>query len=113
MWSGRLRERLQDTWPPRGPVIGPLIIAGVLIEDTKIDQLRELGVRDSKVLSQLKLRLGWGKTGQQDIMDNWYPYLPVYTLSELFLKNHRTDSISLRCLPVQTYQSRRYKKIHA
>ncbi|MFH0848677.1 MAG: ribonuclease HII [archaeon] len=32
-------------------MIGPLIIAGVLIEDTKIDQLRELGVRDSKVLS--------------------------------------------------------------
>ncbi len=41
-------------------------------------------LRDSKVVSQLKLRLGWGKTGQQDITDNWYPYLPVYTLSDKF-----------------------------
>lgn len=33
-------------------------------------------------LSLLKLRLGWGVTGQQNITDNDYPYLPRYTLSE-------------------------------
>ncbi len=33
-------------------------------------------------LSDLKLRLGYGVTGQQDIGDNYYPYLPVYTSSE-------------------------------
>jgi iron complex outermembrane receptor protein len=44
----------------------------------------EAFLRDSKVLSQLKLRLGWGKTGQQDIMDNWYPYLPIYTISDKY-----------------------------
>ncbi len=37
---------------------------------------------DSKVLSNLKLRLGWGRTGQQDIgMDRCYAYMPNYTES--------------------------------
>jgi TonB-linked SusC/RagA family outer membrane protein len=44
----------------------------------------EAFLRDSKVVSQLKLRLGWGVTGQQDIMDNWYPYLPLYTMSDKY-----------------------------
>ncbi|MCI4667956.1 MAG: SusC/RagA family TonB-linked outer membrane protein [Bacteroidia bacterium] len=33
------------------------------------------------VLNDLKVRLGWGITGQQDIGDNFYPALPTYTLS--------------------------------
>ena len=32
------------------------------------------------ILSDLKLRLGWGVTGQQDIGDNFFPYLPIYTV---------------------------------
>lgn len=35
----------------RGCVIGPLVVAGVLIEEGKIDELRPMGVRDSKLLS--------------------------------------------------------------
>lgn len=42
----------------------------------------ETFLRDSKVLSQLKLRLGWGVTGQQDVGNDYYPYLPIYTLSQ-------------------------------
>ena len=34
------------------------------------------------VLSHLKLRLGWGITGQQNIFDNDYPYLPRYTYGQ-------------------------------
>ncbi len=34
----------------RGPVIGPLVIAGVIIEEEKLDRLRMLGVKDSKQL---------------------------------------------------------------
>jgi ribonuclease HII len=34
----------------RGPVIGPLVIAGVIIEEEKIDRLKMLGVKDSKQL---------------------------------------------------------------
>lgn len=38
-------------------------------------------LRDSKVLNEWKLRLGWGKTGQQDLGGNYFPYMPVYTTS--------------------------------
>ena len=36
----------------RGPVIGPMVICGVLAERTGIIKLKELGVRDSKTLTQ-------------------------------------------------------------
>ncbi|MBT6765437.1 MAG: SusC/RagA family TonB-linked outer membrane protein, partial [Prolixibacteraceae bacterium] len=36
---------------------------------------------DSKTVSELKLRLGYGITGQQNIGNNDYPYLPRYTYS--------------------------------
>ena len=35
----------------RGPIIGPLLIAGVLIDEKDVDRLKSLGVRDSKMLS--------------------------------------------------------------
>ena len=38
-------------------------------------------LKDVDVLSQLKFRLGWGRTGQQDIGGNYYPYLAKYTFS--------------------------------
>jgi len=44
----------------------------------------EVFLRHSKVVSQLKLRFGWGKTGQQDLGDNWYPYLATYTASDQY-----------------------------
>ena len=36
--------------------------------------------QDQKVLTEWKLRLGWGETGQQDI-GSYFPYLPIYTIS--------------------------------
>jgi len=35
----------------RGPVIGPLVIAGVLLKESDIPKLQPLGVKDSKLLS--------------------------------------------------------------
>src|SRR5919108_6038752 len=34
----------------RGPVIGPLVIAGIVVEEHKVEQLKTLGVKDSKML---------------------------------------------------------------
>ncbi len=36
-------------------------------------------MQDVDVVSDLKLRLGWGITGQQDISNDFYPALPRYT----------------------------------
>jgi ribonuclease HII len=38
----------------RGPVIGPLVIAGVLVQEDQIDSLIKIGVKDSKKLSPKK-----------------------------------------------------------
>lgn len=36
----------------------------------------------SGTLNNLKVRLGYGVTGQQDIGGNYYPYMPLYVLSQ-------------------------------
>ena len=38
----------------RGCVIGPLVVAGVLVKETNLPVLRQLGVKDSKLLSPKK-----------------------------------------------------------
>lgn len=38
----------------RGPVIGPMVLAGCLIDEKVAKQFKELGVKDSKLLSQKK-----------------------------------------------------------
>jgi ribonuclease HII len=38
----------------KGPVIGPMVICGFLIEESKIEKLKEIGVKDSKLLSSIK-----------------------------------------------------------
>lgn len=40
-------------------------------------------LKNSNSVSQLKLRLGYGITGQQNISNNDYPYMPIYTGSDL------------------------------
>ena len=35
-------------------------------------------LKDNRTVSALKLRLGWGCTGQQDIGDDYYPYIARY-----------------------------------
>ena len=49
----------------------------------KINQ--EAFMANLDAVSELKLRLGWGVTGQQDVgssdFEDFYPYLPVYTAS--------------------------------
>ncbi len=44
-------------------------------------------VKSSKAVSQMKIRFGWGRTGQQDIGDDYYPYLArYYSASSLTMK---------------------------
>ena len=38
----------------KGPVIGPMIVAGVVIEENRLPELKKLGVKDSKVLSPMR-----------------------------------------------------------
>lgn len=38
----------------RGPVVGPLVLCGYMIDDSKKEKLRKLGVKDSKLLAAKK-----------------------------------------------------------
>ena len=38
----------------KGPVLGPLVLAGVAISEDKLPQLKEMGVKDSKLLTPKK-----------------------------------------------------------
>jgi len=44
---------------------------------------REAFLKDSKVISDLKLRASYGQTGQQDIGSNYFPYLARYTFGDV------------------------------
>lgn len=37
---------------------------------------------EASFIDDIKLRASWGKTGQQDIGDNYYPYIPQYSISK-------------------------------
>ncbi|MGL1886364.1 MAG: TonB-dependent receptor [Reichenbachiella sp.] len=43
---------------------------------------KESFLTNSEVVSDLKLRLGYGQTGQQDVNSGDYPYLATYTVSD-------------------------------
>ena len=48
-------------------------------------KMKEEGfLRDVEALSDLKLRLGWGITGQQAVVDQDFPYLPTYNISNQY-----------------------------
>jgi len=65
----------------------------------------EAFLRDSKVISQLKLRLGWGITGQQALTeDDNYPYLPRYT-SSLPTANYQFGDIFYTTMRAEGYDS--------
>jgi len=53
--SGRLILGIDEAG--RGPVIGPLVLAGVLICEDQLEELIRLGVRDSKRLSRPRRRV--------------------------------------------------------
>jgi len=41
----------------RGPVIGPMVMSGILIEESNIPKLKSLGVKDSKLLTKQQRNL--------------------------------------------------------
>lgn len=45
-------------------------------------RMKEEFFKDQEAVSDLKLRLGWGITGQQDIVNNNYPYVARYSQSQ-------------------------------
>ena len=59
----------------------------------------------SDIVNDLKLRVSWGKTGQQDVGDNFYPYIPTYTeVHPVHITSSVIHSI-LHCARMHTMQT--------
>jgi|LGVF01.1.fsa_nt_gb ribonuclease HII len=54
----------------KGPVIGPMIVAGVVIEESRLPELKKLGVKDSKVLSPMRRNYLASKI--RELVDDYY-----------------------------------------
>ncbi len=54
----------------KGPVIGPMCVAGVLIEEDKLYLIEELGVKDSKKLTSKKREFFSGRI--KETVDSWF-----------------------------------------
>ena len=54
----------------RGSVLGPLVIAGIVIKQTKVNQLKKQGIRDSKKLTPLARERFYKKI--INIVDDYY-----------------------------------------
>ncbi len=78
----------------RGPVIGPLVIAGIVIEEEKIDDLRRLGVKDSKMLlASVRTRLSKEIPG---VIDDYHVVeLPAYELDRIVNRAPKFQRLNL------------------
>ena len=60
-------------------------------------------LKSSQAVSALKLRLGWGQTGQQDIGADYYPYLARYTESTNIAMLYNMGSANVPTLAPNAY----------
>jgi ribonuclease HII len=79
----------------RGPVIGPMVIAGIVIEDGQIDALVEWGVRDSKQLSPRK------RESLAQILRRIALQIDILEISPQEIDSKRRSKLSLNMLEAQ------------
>ena len=66
-------------------------------------------LKESKAISNLKLRLGYGITGQQDGIGN-YGYIPIYNLGEAFIQYPIGDGFVQGVYPTATDRNRKWEE---
>ena len=78
----------------RGSLLGPLVIAGVLIRKSRLQKLKKMGIKDSKKLSPKKRE----DLYQQiiDIVDDFYVAKISPKTIDRNVKNHRLNNLEAR-----------------
>lgn len=93
----------------RGPVIGPLVIAGVVVGEDKVQELVGMGVRDSKRLSPKKREELFGRimkvAEDVSVLELWPEEINSWggTLNELEVEGFVRTLNSLRVKPDVVY----------
>ena len=78
----------------RGSVLGPLVIAGIVIKQTKINQLKKQGIRDSKKLTPLARERLYKKI--IDIVDDYYVTRISPKIIDKSVFNHSLNHLEAR-----------------
>ncbi len=78
----------------RGPVIGPMVIAAVVLDEDKVESLEALGVKDSKKLTPKK---------REKLFDEIIEQLDDYVIIELWPEEIDSREASLNEFEVQNF----------
>jgi ribonuclease HII len=78
----------------RGSVLGPLVIAGIVIKQTKINQLKKQGIRDSKKLTPLARERLYKKI--INIVDDYYVTRISPKIIDKSVFNHSLNHLEAR-----------------
>ena len=78
----------------RGPMLGPLVIAGVLATSTQIKQLKKYGVRDSKKLTPIMREKLYKKI--ISTVDNYYIVRIPPKVIDSSVKNHSLNHLEAK-----------------
>jgi len=88
----------------RGSVLGPLVIAGILIDRKKIKKLASMGVRDSKQLSPSKRKHLYKKI--ISFVDSYYVARITPKVIDTSVKKHRLNNLEAK------YMAKVISKLH-
>ena len=78
----------------RGSVLGPLVIAGIVIKQTKVNQLKKQGIRDSKKLTPLARERLYKKI--INIVDDYYVTRISPKIIDKSVFNHSLNHLEAR-----------------
>lgn len=78
----------------RGSLLGPLVIAGVLIEKSKIKKLKEMGIKDSKKLSPRVRENLYQKI--LEYVDSYYVARISPKIIDRSVKNHKLNHLEAK-----------------
>jgi len=78
----------------RGPVIGPLVIAAVVIDESNLEKLKSLGVKDSKKLTPTK---------REELFNSIIALLDDYVIIELLPEQIDNRDVSLNEFEIKNF----------
>jgi ribonuclease HII len=78
----------------RGPVIGPMVIAGISVSEKKIQELKEIGVKDSKLLSPRSRTILAGQI-KGIVINCAYAIVSPSEIDEVVLKGRKLEKLNL------------------
>ena len=75
----------------RGEVIGPLVVAGVLVNESNMQKLVEIGVKDSKLLSRYERQALYPQI--LNLVDSYHIIYKTAQIVDRYVQYHKLDTL--------------------